>query len=46
MNLQRLNKLIAELENKDVELCRYYKNKRAVLIDEINRKINEEISKL
>ena len=46
MNLQRLNKLITELEGKDIELCRYYKSKRKVLVDQINRSINEQISKL
>lgn len=46
MNLQRINRLITELETTDVELCRYYKNKRAVLIDEINRSISEQIRNL
>ena len=46
MNLQRINKLITELETTDVELCNYYKSKRKVLIDEINRSINEQLRNL
>tara|TARA_R110002074_G_scaffold137593_2_gene282726 strand:+ start:804 stop:992 length:189 start_codon:yes stop_codon:yes gene_type:complete len=43
MNLQRINKLITELElNKEFELLNFYKEKRLKLITEIELIIKEK----
>ena len=47
MNLQRINKLIGELEvNNEIELVNFYKAKRVKLIKEINSLIKTKINNL
>ena len=42
MNLQRVNKLIEQLESEgDYQLASFYKSKRAKLIKEINKKVSD-----
>ena len=43
MNLQRLDRLIRELEITDEPLANFYKNKRKVLIKKINKNIARKI---
>jgi hypothetical protein len=43
MNLQRLDRLIAELEITDEPLASFYKNKRKILLKKINKNVARKL---
>ena len=43
MNLQRLDRLIRELEITDEPLAKFYKSKRKILIKKINKNVARKL---